>query len=275
MGRRASPVSGRPGGASPETPGRPPGPAHSPCVHSFESKLGISFQNIIRRGKGQIAVTQKRTLIALSGLFSVSLLIVLNAVYWQSGRHPAPIGAVKVHKPPAPGAAPARDTGTARRPSGQAAGPFAALPRTAQTALIRRIQEELGKAGFYNGRIDGLYGPQTRAAIRGYQQSAGIAASGVPSAELPGQIRFSRLLNAGQSTGSTKPKIDKSVVLVQTGLAELGYSPGPVDGIMGRETRAAIRRFEKERGMKVSGAVSARLIHELRKVTGISALSTQ
>ena len=113
----------------------------------------------------------------------------------------------------------------------------------------------------------------TRRAIIAYQRRAGVKATGRPSKELLGQLRFSRMLNSSSARKSAKAAPDKTVELVQSGLAELGYAPGPVDGILGADTRQAIREFERDRGIKVTGAVSVRLIKELRKVTGISVLN--
>jgi len=46
------------------------------------------------------------------------------------------------------------------------------------------------------------------------------------------------------------------IKLVQERLAELGYDPGPVDGIVGPRTRAAIREFQADVGLPVDGHVS-------------------
>ena len=45
-------------------------------------------------------------------------------------------------------------------------------------AARRRIQEDLGSAGFDPGGTDGLFGPWTRAAIRGWQSAQGRRATG-------------------------------------------------------------------------------------------------
>jgi S1-C subfamily serine protease len=50
---------------------------------------------------------------------------------------------------------------------------------------------------------------------------------------------------------------------VQAKLAALGYDPGPVDGVMGRRTRAAIRAFEADVGLPVDGQTSDQLIAAL------------
>lgn len=49
-------------------------------------------------------------------------------------------------------------------------------------------------------------------------------------------------------------------------LAELGYRPGPNDGIVGRWTETAIRAFQETRGIEPDGLVTEDLIAELEKV---------
>ena len=46
---------------------------------------------------------------------------------------------------------------------------------------------------------------------------------------------------------------------LQRALRRLGYDPGPVDGIPGARTRAAIRAFQADAGLPVTGQVSERL----------------
>jgi len=43
---------------------------------------------------------------------------------------------------------------------------------------IENVQKTLSNRGFYQGSIDGIVGPQTRAAIREYQSSEGLAVTG-------------------------------------------------------------------------------------------------
>jgi ankyrin repeat protein len=46
---------------------------------------------------------------------------------------------------------------------------------------------------------------------------------------------------------------DQMVYQVQRKLNALGYDPGQTDGIMGNKTRAAVRRFQRDRGLAVTG----------------------
>jgi Putative peptidoglycan binding domain len=41
---------------------------------------------------------------------------------------------------------------------------------------------------------------------------------------------------------------------IQQGLKKLGYNPGKIDGAMGHDTQEAIKKFQKDRGLKVDGA---------------------
>lgn len=58
-------------------------------------------------------------------------------------------------------------------------------------------------------------------------------------------------------------KPDQTVRQVQIILISLGYSPGNPDGRVGGKTGAAIRKFQKDRGLPVDGKVSAELHTEI------------
>jgi hypothetical protein len=47
----------------------------------------------------------------------------------------------------------------------------------------RRVQEALARIGYYAGRIDGRFGPETRAAIRRFQHEIGVETTGVITGE--------------------------------------------------------------------------------------------
>lgn len=50
---------------------------------------------------------------------------------------------------------------------------------------------------------------------------------------------------------------------IQRELTALGYYEGPIDGVYGRSTESAVRRFQKEKGLPVTGAIDARLLNAL------------
>lgn len=60
----------------------------------------------------------------------------------------------------------------------------------------------------------------------------------------------------------------RRVAAVQRVLSEYGYGQLRPTGTVGPDTRAAIRRFEEERRMPVTGQISARLVRELSAMVG-------
>lgn len=65
-----------------------------------------------------------------------------------------------------------------------------------------------------------------------------------------------------------------TVALAQSQLNALGYRAGPVDGIVGPRTRAAIRRFQADTGLPADGRMSDPLIAALRRQSTKSNLQT-
>jgi hypothetical protein len=50
--------------------------------------------------------------------------------------------------------------------------------------VVARVQQHLADQGYYNGTIDGVVGPRTRAAIRAYESTHGMAIDGIVSNRL-------------------------------------------------------------------------------------------
>lgn len=53
------------------------------------------------------------------------------------------------------------------------------------------------------------------------------------------------------------------VLGIQQALAEHGYGPGRVDGVMGDDTRRAIRAYQRDAGLKVDGVATVQLLDHL------------
>jgi len=206
--------------------------------------------------------------------------ILANALYRQPGPHPAPIFAVK----PRPVATDVVALLPRARPA-TAKSDAAPHPRA---DLLVEIQRELIKRGLFEGAADGLLGPKTDAAIRDFETLANLKVTGEPSEEL---LRTLQRPAKTDSHKSDSLKLDATrgrndlihdlltapapgagvaprIVAVQRALNDFGYGPVKATGTIGPETTAAIRKFESERKMPVTGQVSGRLIRELAAVTG-------
>ena len=64
----------------------------------------------------------------------------------------------------------------------------------------------------------------------------------------------------GSGPSSAKSGKGQSFVRnIQSGLARLGYNPGPIDGIAGHRTKLAIRQYQKNKNLPVDGRVARSL----------------
>jgi len=114
------------------------------------------------------------------------------------------------------------------------------------------LQTLLNGLGYDAGEPDGLFGSKTRGAVRGFQADQGLVADGFPTVALLERVR----VRAGVVTEPARePRgLQRAGIReLQRLLNRLGYSAGPADGRIGERTRAAIRRFERDRGMEVRG----------------------
>lgn len=93
--------------------------------------------------------------------------------------------------------------------------------------------------------------------------------AGTPDAgEPPAQWKASDA--AGQPVPAAPPVAVNSpdtIRWVQTNLRQLGYQPGAADGEMGSRTAAAIRRYEEDNSLPVTGKMSVALVDSLKQRT--------
>lgn len=145
---------------------------------------------------------------------------------------------------------------------------------------VESVQRELSASGLYSGQVDGVSGRRTKLAIIAYQRANGLDETGQASDDLIEHIRYTRQINEAVNmtdAGQVMPRAAQpsrpvdTVTRVQVGLAELGYEPGAINGQLGQQTRNAILKFERDRGIAPSGDISATLIAELDKMSARSA----
>jgi peptidoglycan hydrolase-like protein with peptidoglycan-binding domain len=141
---------------------------------------------------------------------------------------------------------------------------------------VEAVQRELAASGLYSGKVDGVFGQRTKIAIIAYQRANSLDETGLASPQLVEHIRYTRqiadALNMTEATPARPRRLEPRrpadmVTRVQVGLAELGYEPGAINGRLGRETRDAILRFERDRGIAPTGDISPTLIAELEKMS--------
>lgn len=78
--------------------------------------------------------------------------------------------------------------------------------------------------------------------------------------------------DAAEQSAAATPDLDlksrDTVRFVQKSLERLGYKTGGADGALGKRTAAAIRKYEKDNGLRVTGKVSKALVASLQKKAG-------
>ncbi|MEM7443551.1 MAG: peptidoglycan-binding protein, partial [Pseudomonadota bacterium] len=72
------------------------------------------------------------------------------------------------------------------------------------------------------------------------------------------------------AAGSAEPVDREGIREIQTLLAQLGFSPGSADGIMGNRTRSAIQAFQRLVGTPVTGEATTQVLENLREAASDS-----
>jgi peptidoglycan hydrolase-like protein with peptidoglycan-binding domain len=216
--------------------------------------LGAFLRTVLRSPRDSLAG-------AVAAFAAVAILV--NALFMQSGPHPAPIFANK----PAP-VAPGGPAAALRKPAD--AKPEAARPRS---DTVAEIQRELSRHGFYDGATDGVYGPKTDAAIRDFEQAAGLRPSAEPNDMLLASIARSAIKAQPVAIQRNDPIAallapSARIVGVQRALTDFGYGPLKPTGLYDTETRSSIERFEKARRRPVTGQITDQLVRDLATLTG-------
>lgn len=147
-------------------------------------------------------------------------------------------------------------------------------------ATVESVQRELAASGLYSGQVDGVSGKRTKLAIIAYQRANGLEETGLATADLIEHIRYTRRIAEAVNMTEMSPTnplpaqrpVD-TIARVQVGLAELGYEPGAINGQLGQQTRNAILKFERDRGIAPTGDISATLLAELEKMSARASTS--
>jgi hypothetical protein len=198
-----------------------------------EVERGFAMRLLLHSPKDMVA-----GLLAFAGVSA----IVTNALFLQTGQHPAPMFGTTVHF----GAA-----SPLPRPRPAEADAVSSEPRLAETRLAepRLIEPRANDplASIIKATASGPLSstPMTSAPPADHAMR--------PPMPIPAPV---------QITGSRR------VAAVQRALSENGYGQLRATGTIGADTQAAIAKFERERHMVVTGQVSDRLVRELTIVTG-------
>jgi hypothetical protein len=143
------------------------------------------------------------------------------------------------------------------------------LPGSASAGApdVAALQVALRIGGTYSGGIDGIFGPETQAAVRRFQRSKGLNVDGDPGPRTRAAFGpfarhrlGSRLLRRG--------RFGWDVAALQHLLVRCGFSVGAIDGFFGPRTRSEVVRYQHRAGLSVDGVAGAATIGGLRRALG-------
>lgn len=138
---------------------------------------------------------------------------------------------------------------------------WGAHSQTTDRATAMEVQRALGRKGFYYGPPDGILGPQSREAIRQYQRTVGLKATGLVDDRLLKSLHIGARETYPSSYGGARSKSVASDV--QGALARRGFYSGRVDGVIGSRSREAIRQFQLSHGLRPTGGIDESLLRAL------------
>lgn len=139
----------------------------------------------------------------------------------------------------------------------------AALPSQAQAQQVKPPTPPIAKAGNWMQKAlaitGGIFVVLIILSLFFYEDNETV--SETPSiASLPP----STTLSTRPSTGI--PAISADLIFqTQQVLTELGYQPGPVDGVSGSQTTQAVMAFQRNRGLPVDGQITAQLLEAMNQ----------
>lgn len=186
----------------------------NPTMPSLPETIGrsvlVGFNQIFGWGWSMFMTAPKQNL-AFGALGIAMAVSASNALFWQSGVHPAPLFAEPKNLamniqdagsinpeivPPHPLELAVSRAGELRtvaqeKPTVPAVQPTIArgeIPDTVNNEMLARAQEVLKSMGLFPGKVDGFYGPMTAQAIRTFEQKNGFPAKGAMTPEIVNRI---------------------------------------------------------------------------------------
>jgi len=120
------------------------------------------------------------------------------------------------------------------------------IKKGSKGTAVKKAQRALKARGYDTGAVDGIFGPKTERQVKLYQADRGLQVDGIIGPET-----WARLAPPTIKEGDE----GDAVKMLQELLLSFGYDPGPVDGVFGAQTKAAVISFQDDLGLEPDGIV--------------------
>ena len=179
----------------------------------------------------------------------------------------APSATAKASASPAPSASPEASAVATASPAPTAPvnpneGKVRTLFKNRYGSDVEALQDALTELGFFTSRVDGQFGVRTERALKKYQKARGLEVDGVLGAETRRALAedgyeipawYPDVYPEGFERTLKKGMKGMDVRAVQEKLIEKGYLTGRADHIYGNKTRNAVKKFQEDNNLRVTG----------------------
>jgi peptidoglycan hydrolase-like protein with peptidoglycan-binding domain len=123
---------------------------------------------------------------------------------------------------------------------------------------VAELQQVMTTLGYYSGPIDGIYGDATTEGVEAMQEDLGVTVDGIYGPQTHAAL--------GDEAASI-------VTEVQTVLTEYGYYDGEIDGAYGPETQAAVKELQQDLGVTVDGRLGPETVNAFNEAVANGTIS--
>lgn len=163
-----------------------------------------------------------------------------------------------------------------------------------QGDTVKQLQEDLDELDYYSGTVTGRFGNLTKEAVRLFQKDHGLTSDGVAGpktlakikSEITGEEVEAEESGTAAGTGTVTvnpsvslkdvPRLNTEVTLrlgsrsgyvtrMQKALAALGYFTDKCDGVFGSDTEAAVKLYQKAKGLTADGVAGRATLRAINK----------
>ena len=135
----------------------------------------------------------------------------------------------------------------------------------AVTEYTAAVQSALKVTGHFTGAVDGIYGPETVAAVQAFQTEHQLPATGYVDIATTRALQLELAQEGTTAAGQATAQAIAYASSVQTALTLAGYWTGPIDGQWTAELTAALQSFQSALDVPSTGTVDAATLAALQQ----------